>query len=184
MDKFWSALCCIICLIFDLLIIGGALILISGVAMYLFKTGTNTAFYKFFNDSPIGWAIIFGFIIAGGVGRFATAKIMDRVGISSIWDYLPAGSSGSVSSSNSYTSYKSDSSSDSYDSSYTSNSSYDSSDSSSSSSWPYEYGTMRDSYGNETEVTHNTITDTYTDNYGHEYKSDDGGNTFYEVDDD
>lgn len=42
----------------------------------------------------------------------------------------------------------------------------------------YEYGTMRDEYGNEVNVTHNTVTDTYTDDAGNSYTSD--GDYFYE----
>ena len=109
--------------------------------------------------------------IVGGI----VSVIVMFVGFGLCEMFSPSGNSNNSnnSSSDSTHSYGSDNR-DSSDSS--------SSSSSSSSSYPYEYGTMRDEYGNETSITHNTITDTYTDAAGNEYKSDDGGNTFYKDD--
>lgn len=71
-------------------------------------------------------------------------------------------SSGSGSTTASHSNFKSKSTGDSYDKPIT-------------PSNFYEYGTMRDEFGNETEVTHNTITDTYTDASNNSYHSDDNG---------
>lgn len=46
----------------------------------------------------------------------------------------------------------------------------------------YEYGTMRDEYGNETNTTHNTITDTYTDAVNNNYQKNDDDT--FTIDDD
>lgn len=46
----------------------------------------------------------------------------------------------------------------------------------------YEYGVMRDEYGNETNATHNTITDTYTDAVNNNYQKNDDDK--FTIDDD
>lgn len=66
-----------------LLILFGAMILfgvgtiIVGVFMYITDLGTDSGFYIFFNDNPLGWVILLGCIAAGIIGFIVIFKITD-----------------------------------------------------------------------------------------------------------
>ena len=153
--------------IFTLLIVGGVGILAVGVLMHWSKTGTDTGFYKFFNDNVFGWIIIFGSIIVGIVGRIFTGPIFD-------YDhsgYIPSGS-GDSSTDGNYKNF-----SDNY-SDYSSNDS----DERFVNQFPYEYdketGYSRSDYRNDGN---------WTDAAGNQYeqKTDCWGSVYYEkIDDD
>lgn len=70
--------------IFTLLLLGGIGILVSGVIMNVFKAGTDSGFYHFFNDNVWGWIIMFGSIVVGAIGR----KIMGPIFDFDIWDSI------------------------------------------------------------------------------------------------
>ena len=59
-------------IVFILLLFGGLSILVIGLLMKFSEIGLDTNFYKFFNDDPLGWVILFGAILAGLIGTKLT----------------------------------------------------------------------------------------------------------------
>ncbi len=64
--------------VFSILLFIGLGILVLGVSMSLSRVGIHTWFYMFFNDNPIGWAIMFGSIIIGAIGIAIIEKIEQK----------------------------------------------------------------------------------------------------------
>ncbi len=67
-------------LVFSSILLGlGALIFLLCIAMSLIGAlfgdwVTDNAFYAFFNEQPIGWVIMFGMMIIGGIGLGISLK--------------------------------------------------------------------------------------------------------------
>lgn len=70
--KFLRILFCIVCF-------AGIGIFILGMAISFSGVGGNSKIFQFFNDSPLGWALMFGSIIIGAIGNSILKKIIYKV---------------------------------------------------------------------------------------------------------